>query len=55
MILWKTQSQSNEPVDEYDSDEIEENVSYPVWEVDDVDVEVVVVPQNLRQKKVTAA
>ena len=43
-------AKSNEPVDEYDSDEIEENVSYPVWEVDDVDVEVVVVPVNLRLK-----
>ena len=37
---------SNESVDHYDSDEIEELVSYPVWEVDDVDVEVVVVHES---------
>ena len=43
-------AKSNESVDHYDSDEIEELVSYPVWEVDDVDVEVVVVPVNLRLK-----
>ena len=43
-------AKSNECVDHYDSDEIEELVSYPVWEVDDVDVTVVVVPVNLRLK-----
>ena len=38
--------------DEVDDDYVTDNCDFPNWEVDDVDVEVVVLPVNLRLKEV---